>query len=64
MMKSKETAYYVKHEKADTRIIYYVGQQPNRTNAVMKTVDTNVVVIALGFFHQLQNKSICVESDI
>ena len=53
MMKSKETAYYAKHEKADTRIIYYVGQQPNRTNAVMKTVDTNVVVIVLGFFHQL-----------
>ena len=63
-VKSEETAYYAKNEKTDTRMIYYVAQLPNGTSIVVRTVDVNVVVIALGYFHQLQNKKIWVESDI
>ena len=33
MVKSEEFAYYVKHEEADTRIIYHVGQLPSGTNS-------------------------------
>ena len=64
MVKSEEVAYYAKHEEADTRMIYHVGQLPSVTNVVVRTVDTNVVVIVLGCFHQLQDKRIWVESGI
>ena len=64
MVKSEEVAYYVKHEEADTRMIYHVGQLPSGTNVVVRTVDTDVVVIALGCFHQLQDKKIWVESGV
>ena len=55
---------YAKHEEADTRMIYYVGQLSSGENFVVRTVDTSVVVIALGCFHQLQDKRIWVESGI
>ena len=64
MVKSKEVAYYAKHKEADTRIIYHEGQLPNGTNVVVRTVDTDVVAIALGCFNQLQDKRIWVESGI
>ena len=64
MVKSEEVAYYLKHEEADTRMIYHVGQLPSGTNVVVRTVDTDVVVIALGCFHQLQDKKIWVESGV
>ena len=64
MVKSEEVEQYAKHEEADTRMIYHVGQLPSGTNVVMRTVDTNVVVIGLGCFHQLQNKRIWVESGV
>ena len=64
MVKSEEVAYYVKHEEADTRMIYHVGQLPSGTNVVVRNVNTNVVVIALGYFHQLQDKRIWVESSV
>ena len=64
MVKSEEVAYYVKHEEADTRMIDHVGQLPSETNVVVRTVDTDVVVIALGCFHQLQDRRIWVESGI
>ena len=63
-MKSEEVAYYAKHEEADTRMIYHVGQLPSETNVVVRTADTDVVVIALGCFHQLQDKRIWMESGI
>ena len=55
---------YAKHEEVDTRMIYYVGQLSSGENVVVRTVDTSVVVIALGCFHQLQDKRIWVESGI
>ena len=58
MVKSEEVAYYAKHEEADTRMIYYVGQLPSGTKVVVRTINTDVVVIALGCFHQLQDKRI------
>ena len=58
MVKSEEVAYYAKHEEADTTMIYQIGQLPSGTNVVLRTVDTDVVVIALGCFHQLQDKKI------
>ena len=64
MVKSEEVAYYAKHEEADTRMIYHVGQLPSGTNVVVRTVDTDVVVIAPGCFHQLQDKRILVESGV
>ena len=48
MMKSEEIAYYAKHEEADARIKYHVGQLPGGINVVVRTVNTDVVVIALG----------------
>ena len=39
-------------------MIYYVGQLSSGENVVVRTVDTSVVVIALGCFHQLQDKRI------
>ena len=45
-------------------MIYHIGQLPSRTNVVVRTADTDVVVIALGCFHQLQDKRIWVESGI
>ena len=64
MVKSEEVAYYAKHEEADTTMIYQIGQLPSGTNVVLRTVDTDVVVIALGCFHQLQDKKIWVESSV
>ena len=64
MVKSEEVAYYGKHEEADTRMIYHVGQLPSGTNVAVRTVNTNGVVIALGCFHQLQDNRIWVESGI
>ena len=64
MVKSEEVAYYAKHEEADTRMIYHVGQLPSETNVVMRTVDADVVVVAIGFFDQLQHKRIWVESGV
>ena len=64
MVKSEEVAYYAKHEEVHKRMIYHVGQLPSGTNVVVRTVDTDVVVIALGCFHQLQDKKIWVESGV
>ena len=50
MVKSEEVAYYAKHEEVDTRMIYHGGQLPSGANTVVRTVNTNVVVIALGCF--------------
>ena len=64
MVKSEEVAYYAKHEEADTRMIYQVGQLSSRANVVGRTARTNVVVVALGCLHQLQDKRIWVESGV
>ena len=64
MVKFEEVAYYAKHEEVDTRMIYHFGQLPSGTNVVVRTVNTHVVVIALGCFHQLQDKKIWVESGV
>ena len=64
MVKSKDVAYYAKHEEADTRMKYHIGQLPSGTNVVVRTVDANVVVTDLGCFDQLQDKRIWVESGI
>ena len=64
MVKSEKVAYYAKHEEADTRMIYHVGQLPSGKNVVVRTVDTDVAVIAWGCFYQLQDKRISVESGV
>ena len=64
MVKFEEVAYYAKHKEVDTRMIYHFGQLPSGTNVVVRTVNTHVVVIALGCFHQLQDKKIWVESGV
>ena len=64
MVKSEEVAYYVKHEETDTRMIHHVGQLSSGTKVVVRTVDTDVIVTALGCFHQLQDKRIWVESGV
>ena len=64
MVKFEEVAYYAKHKEADKRMIYHIGQLPSGTNAVVRTIDTDVFVIALGYFHQLQDKRIWVESRV
>ena len=43
---------------------YTTEQLSSRTNVVVRTVHTDVVVIALGYFHQLEDKRIWVESGI
>ena len=43
---------------------YHVGQRPSGTNVVVRTVDTDVVVISLGCFHQLQDKRIWMASGV
>ena len=55
LVKSKEVAYYAKHEEEDTRMISHVGQLPSETNVVVRTVDTDAVLVALGYFYQLQD---------
>ena len=55
LVKSKEVAYYAKHEEEDTRMISYVGQLPSETKVVVRTVDTDAVLVALGYFYQLQD---------
>ena len=62
MVKSEEFAYYVKHEEADTRIIYHIGQLPSGTNVVVRNVNTDEVVIALGCFNQQHDNKSWVES--
>ena len=64
MVKSKEVAYYAKHEEADIRMMHHVGQRTNGTKVVVRTVNTDVVVIALGCLHQLQDKRICMASGV
>ena len=41
---------------------YTTEQLSSRANVVVRTVHTDVVVIALGYFHQLEDKRIWVES--
>ena len=64
MVKSEEVSYYAKHEEADTRMTHHIGQLPSGTNIVVRTGYTDVVVIALRCFHQLQDKRIWVESGV
>ena len=45
-------------------MIYHLGQLPIGTNIVVRIVETSLVVIALGCFHQREDKRICVESGI
>ena len=45
-------------------MIYHLVQLPSGTNIVVRIVETNLVVIALGCFLLRQDKRICVESGI
>lgn len=64
MMKTEEMRYFAKHEEADTRMLYHAGQLTRGTSIVIRTIDTDVVVIALGCFHHLKDKNIWVESGV
>ena len=44
------------HEEADTRLLLHVADAANQgfTKVVVRTVDTDVVVISVAAFHQIQ----------
>ena len=64
MVKSEEVAYYAKRKEADTRMTNHIRQLPSGTNVAVRTVNTDVVAIALGCFHLLQDKRIWVDSGV
>ena len=65
MIKSLKLDYFSTHEEADSRIMFHVKKLPAPVNVVIRTVDTDVLVIALGCMHMLdQGKRIWVETGL
>lgn len=54
MVKTIEEEFTCSHEEADTRMLFHLSKLPAPTNVVIRTVDTDVLVIALGAFHNLE----------
>ena len=52
------------HEEADTRLLVHLRDalQNDCTNCLVRTVDTDVIVILIGKFHQLMN--LCENANI
>ena len=64
MVKPEEVEYYAKRKEADTRMTNHIRQLPSGTNVAVRTVNTDVVAIALGCFHLSQDKRIWVDSGV
>ena len=64
MVKLIENNYWSTHEEADSRMIFHIGQLSSPANVVVKTVDTDVVIIALGCINQLQDKNVWIEAGL
>ena len=53
------------HEEADTRMLFYVGKVDEPANVVIRTVNTDVLIIALGSLHLLhRNIQVWIESGL
>ena len=50
LLKREQPETFSTHEEADSRILFHVSSLQPSTNVVMRTVDTDVLVIALGSF--------------
>ena len=55
LLKYHEIDLYNTHEEADSKMIYHLRHVPDNSNVVIRTVDTDVLVIALGSFDCLEN---------
>ena len=65
MMKAIEEDFRCSHEEADTRMLFHISKVPSPSNIVIRTVDTDVLVIALGALHNLEEgKKVWMETGI
>ena len=52
----ERTEYYYNHKEADTRRIFHLKNLPEKADVVVRTADTDVLVIALGSVHLIGDK--------
>ena len=57
--------YRCSHEEADSRMLFHLSKCSTSSNIVTRTVDTDVLIIALGSLHLLtEGKQIWMESGL
>ena len=65
MVKTIEEEFRCNHEEADTRMLFHLSKLASPSNIVIRTVDTDVLVIALGELHKLEDgKQVWMETGI
>lgn len=65
MVRKIEQDYFCTHEEADSRMIFHLKQLNTPVNVVIRTVDTDVLIIALGCMHLLDpGKKVWLEAGL
>ena len=65
MIKSEVEDLYSTHEEADSRMIFHAKTISPPANIVIRTVDTDVIIIALGSMHLFDpNIKLWMETDL
>ncbi|CAB3249495.1 unnamed protein product [Arctia plantaginis] len=58
VVKTEENELACKHEEADTRIVFHISKVPENSKILVKTADTDVLIILLGNMHKFPNLQI------
>jgi hypothetical protein len=61
MIVREEVDYYSRHEEADTRMIFHLTKLQPALNVVIRTADTDVLLIALGCFEHINYINLWLE---
>ena len=65
MVKKIEEEYRCSHEEADSRMLFHLSKCSTPSNIVIRTVDTDVLIIALGSLHLLaEGKQVWIETGL
>jgi len=65
MIKNLEEEFRCSHDEADTRMPFHLSMLPSPSNIVIRTVDTDVLLIALGAHNNLaEGKKVWIETGI
>ena len=65
MVKKIEEEYRWSHEEADSRMLFHLSKCSTPSNIVIRTVDTDVLIIALGSLHLLaESKQVWIETGL
>ena len=63
MVKKIEEEYRCSHEEADSRMLFHLSKCSTPSNIVIRTVDTDVLITALGSLHLLaEGKQVWIET--